>query len=77
MGVRWCEYFRSSPSPWPISRAGVGVGDTAGDNGIALESEDERREISNDMVVRSIWRQRTRVSSNTRCSLDGRYPVLV
>lgn len=81
VGVRWCEYFWSSLSPWSISRAGVGGGDRAGGDGIALESgsdtEAECSEISNEMVVRRIWRQRMRVSSNTRCNLDGRYPVPV
>jgi len=71
------EYFRLSSSR--SSRVGVGGGDSGGDDGIALDSgsdkEDKRSEISNEMVVRSIWRQRMRVSSNTRCSLDGRYPV--
>lgn len=81
VGAWWCEYFRSSLSPESISRADVVGEDRAGDDGIALESgsdrEDERSETSNEMVVRSIWRQRMRVSSNTRCGLDGKYPVPV
>lgn len=52
----------------------------AGEDGIGLNSEspdgeDACSDTSNEMVVRSICRLRMRVSSNMRCSLDGRYPV--
>lgn len=53
VGVWWCEYFRSSSSSRSMFRGGVGSGDSAGDDGIALDSGSDR-EISNEMVVRSI-----------------------